>query len=331
MRPRPRKRPQTILSKKSSAKEKSRRGGSRTAPTSAKKMIPKEVLKNIRRIQITTSRMVNDVFAGQYQSVFKGRGMEFEEVREYQPGDEIRSIDWNVTARTGHPYIKKFVEERELTVMLVLDMSASCFFGTAKQLKRQLAAEFCSVLAFSAIRNNDRVGFIAFTDRIEKFIPPRKGPRHVLRVIREALYFKPEGQGTDINIALEYLNKVSRRKTITFVVSDFYSGDFKKMLSVSNKRHDIIAVTVTDPWELSLPDVGIISLEDSETGESFMLDTSDSRLRREYALNSQKRFKERNKFFQSGGVDTIDIRTDIPYAKSLFKFFRAREKRRLFR
>ena len=275
--------------------------------------------------------MVNDVFAGQYQSVFKGRGMEFEEVREYQPGDEIRSIDWNVTARTGHPYIKKFVEERELTVMLVLDMSASCFFGTAKQLKRQLAAEFCSVLAFSAIRNNDRVGFIAFTDRIEKFIPPRKGPRHVLRVIREALYFKPEGQGTDINIALEYLNKVSRRKTITFVVSDFYSGDFKKMLSVSNKRHDIIAVTVTDPWELSLPDVGIISLEDSETGESFMLDTSDSRLRREYALNSQKRFKERNKFFQSGGVDTIDIRTDIPYAKSLFKFFRAREKRRLFR
>ncbi len=275
--------------------------------------------------------MVNDVFAGQYQSVFKGRGMEFEEVREYQPGDEIRSIDWNVTARTGHPYIKKFVEERELTVMLVLDMSASCFFGTAKQLKRQLAAEFCSVLAFSAIRNNDRVGFIAFTDRIEKFIPPRKGLRHVLRVIREALYFKPEGQGTDINIALEYLNKVSRRKTITFVVSDFYSGDFKKMLSVSNKRHDIIAVTVTDPWELSLPDVGIISLEDSETGESFMLDTSDSRLRREYALNSQKRFKERNKFFQSGGVDTIDIRTDIPYAKSLFKFFRAREKRRLFR
>ncbi|MEK6567498.1 MAG: DUF58 domain-containing protein [Candidatus Omnitrophota bacterium] len=294
-------------------------------------MIPKEVLKNIRRIQITTSRMVNDVFAGQYQSVFKGKGMEFEEVREYQPGDEIRSIDWNVTARTGHPYIKKFVEERELTVMLVLDMSASGFFGTAKQLKRQLAAEFCSVLAFSAIRNNDRVGFIAFTDRKEKFIPPRKGLRHVLRVIREMLYFKPEGRGTDINSALEYLNKVSRRKTITFVVSDFYSGDFKKMLSVSNKRHDIIAVTVTDPWELNLPDVGIVSLEDSETGESFMLDTSDSRLRREYSLNAQKRLKERSKFFQSGGVDTIDIRTDIPYAKSLFKFFKAREKRRLFR
>lgn len=294
-------------------------------------VIPKEVLKNIRRIQITTSRMVNDVFAGQYQSVFKGKGMEFEEVREYQPGDEIRSIDWNVTARMGHPYIKKFVEERELTVMLVLDMSASGFFGTAKQLKRQLAAELCSVLAFSAIRNNDRVGFIAFTDRIEKFIPPRKGLRHVLRVIREALYFKPEGKGTDINIALEYLNKVSRRGTITFVVSDFYSGDFKKMLSVSNKRHDIIAVTVTDPWELSLPDMGIISLEDPETGESFMLDTSDSRLRREYSLNAQKRFKERNKFFQSGGVDTIDIRTDISYTKSLLKFFRAREKRRLFR
>lgn len=298
-------------------------------------MIPKEVLKNIRRIQITTSRMVNDVFAGQYQSVFKGKGMEFEEVREYQPGDEIRSIDWNVTARMGHPYVKKFVEERELTVMLVLDMSASCFFGTAKQLKRQLAAEFCSVLAFSAIRNNDRVGFIAFTDRIEKFIPPRKGLRHVLRVIREALYFKPEGKGTDINIALEYLNKVSSRKTITFIVSDFYLptgfADFKKMLLASNKRHDVIAVTLTDPWELSLPDMGIISLEDPETRESFMLDTSDSRVCREYLLNAQNGFKERSKFFQSGGVDTIDIRTDIPYSKSLFKFFRAREKRRLFR
>ena len=191
--------------------------------------------------------MVMDVFAGQYQSVFKGKGMEFDEVREYQPGDEIRSIDWNVTARTGHPYIKKFVEERELTVMLILDMSASCFFGTVKQLKMRLAAEICSVLAFSAIKNNDKAGLIIFTDKVEKFIPARKGIRHVLRVIREALYFKPKGKTTNLNAALEYLNKVTTRKTVTFIISDFYSSAFKKMLSAANKRHDIIAITITDP------------------------------------------------------------------------------------
>ncbi|MFA4888926.1 MAG: DUF58 domain-containing protein [Candidatus Omnitrophota bacterium] len=291
-------------------------------------MIPKEVLKNIRRIQITTSRMVQDVFAGQYQSVFKGRGMEFEEVREYQPGDEIRSIDWNVTARMGHPYVKKFVEERELTVMLVLDMSASCSFGTVKQLKSQLAAEICSVLAFSAIRNNDRVGFIAFTDRIEKFIPPRKGARHVLRVIREALCFKPCGSGTDIAMALEYLNRVTTRRAISFIISDFYSADFKKMLAVSNKRHDIIAITITDPREEELPDIGIVKLDDPETGQAFLVDTSDSRLRREYAQDSRKCLKAREMLFRSVDVDSIAVRTDAAYGQSLFRFFRARERRR---
>ncbi len=291
-------------------------------------MIPKELLRNIRRIQITTSRMVTDVFAGQYQSVFKGRGMEFDEVREYQPGDEIRSIDWNVTARMGHPYVKKFVEERELTVMLILDMSASSFFGTVNRMKMQVAAEICSVFAFSAIRNNDLVGFIAFTDRIEKFIPPRKGMRHVLRVIREALYFKPQGRKTNINAVLEYLNKVTTRKTVTFIISDFYAYNFKKMLAVSNKRHDIVAVTLTDPRELDLPDIGIVRLEDPESGETFLLDTSDSGLRKEYAENARKKIKHRESLFRSVKVDNISINTEIPYSQSLFKFFRNRERRK---
>lgn len=291
-------------------------------------MIPKEVLKNIRRIQITTSRMVSDVFAGQYQSVFKGRGIEFDEVREYQPGDEIRSIDWNVTARMGHPYIKKFVEERELTVMLILDKSASSFFGTVSRLKMQIAAEISSLLAFSAVHNNDKVGFIAFTDKVEKFVPARKGIRHVLRVIREALYFKPKGKGTDIAAALEYLNKVTTRKTVTFIISDFYSPEFKKVLSVSNKRHDIVAITITDPRELELPDVGIIQLDDSETGGRFLIDTSNPKVRKEYSLNSNKRFKEREMLFRSVNVDTIDLRTDTSYYQSLLKFFKIREKRR---
>lgn len=290
-------------------------------------MIPKDVLKKIRKIQITTSRMVNDVFAGQYQSVFKGKGMEFDEVREYQPGDEIRSIDWNVTARRGQLYVKKFVEERELTIMLVLDMSQSFYFGTTDKLKSQLAAEICSLLAFSAIKNNDKIGFIAFTDKIEKFVPPRKGRSHVLRVIREALYFKPEGKGTDISNVIEYLNKVTIRKTIAFIISDFYDTDFKKHLAIANKRHDIIAVTITDPKELDLPDAGIIEFNDAETGESFLIDTSDPFLRKEYHRKSLGRFEERQKLFRSMKVDNIDIRTEVPYHKTLFKFFKMRERR----
>jgi len=271
--------------------------------------------------------MVTDVFSGQYQSVFKGRGMEFDEVRQYQPGDEIRSIDWNVTARTGQPYVKKFVEERELTVMFLLDMSGSSYFGTVNKLKSQLAAEICSVLAFSAVKNNDKVGLIAFTDRIEKFIPPRKGLTNVLRVIREALYFKPEGNATDIPQALEYLNRVTNRKTVTFIISDFYAPDFKKPLSISNKRHDIIAVTITDPHEINLPDIGIIKLRDPETGRDFFLDSSSGPLRKEFNRKSLSRFAQRRGLFHSVGVDHVDIRTDIPYSKSLFTFFRMRERR----
>ncbi|OGW76024.1 MAG: hypothetical protein A2Z72_02040 [Omnitrophica bacterium RBG_13_46_9] len=292
-------------------------------------MIPKDVFKKIRRIQITTSRMVTDVFAGRYQSVFKGRGMEFYEVREYQPGDEIRSIDWNVTARMGHPYIKKFIEERELSVMLLLDGSMSCYFGAVGQLKIKLAAELCSVLAFSAIQNNDKVGLIIFTDRIEKFIPPRKGLRHVLRVIREALYYRPAGKGTDIASCLEYMNRITKRRTISFIISDFFDKGFKKILSTVNKKHDMVAVTITDPREIALPDVGIIKLNDAETGERFVIDTSDPGFREQYTKDAFRRMEDRKRLLRSINVDTIDIRTDIPYTKELIRFFRTRERRRL--
>ncbi|MFH1504132.1 MAG: DUF58 domain-containing protein [Candidatus Omnitrophota bacterium] len=290
-------------------------------------MIPKEILQKVRRIQITTSRMVTDVFSGQYQSVFKGRGMEFDEVREYQPGDEIRSIDWNVTARTGRPFVKKFVEERELTVMLVLDMSASSYFGTVQQFKSQLAAEICAVLAFSAVKNNDKVGLIAFSDRIEKFIPPGKGLSNVLRVVREALYFKPQGEGTDIAKAIEYLNRVTTRKTVTFIISDFYASDFKKPLSISNKRHDITAITITDPHEINLPNIGLAAFNDPESKKSFFVDTSSLKFRKEFNQNAIRKFDQRKKLFRSIGVGHIDIRTDIPYAKSLFTFFKMRERK----
>ncbi len=271
--------------------------------------------------------MVTDVFAGHYHSVFKGQGMEFEEVREYQPGDDIRSIDWNVTARTGSPFIKKFMEERELTVMLLLDMSASSFFGTSNKLKSKLAAELCSLLAMSAIKNNDRVGLIAFTDRIEKFVPPRKGLSHVLRIIREALYIKPEGKGTDITGALEYLSKTANRRTVSFIISDFHAKDYRQSLSIANKRHDIIAMSITDPRELDLPDAGIIDLEDGETGEKFAVDTSSAAVRKQYRVNALRIAGERESLFRSVNVDHIGIRTDIPYTKELYKFFRMRERR----
>ena len=290
-------------------------------------MLPKEIIKKIRRIEIKTSRLVSDVFAGQYHSVFKGRGIEFDEVREYQPGDEIRTIDWNVTARMGHPFVKKFVEERQLTVMLIMDASGSSRFGTTNQLKSEITAELCSVLAFSAIKNNDNVGLIIFTDRVEKFIPPRKGSRHVLRVIREALYYKPQGQGTDINVALEYLNKVLRKKSVCFLISDFFAADFKKQLKVANKHHDVIAVTVTDPRETELPNAGILQLEDAETRENIFLDTSLLKTREEFRQRSQGILSERKKSLRQSGVDVIEIRTDLPYVESLLRFFRTRGKR----
>ncbi|KJR43045.1 protein of unknown function DUF58 [Candidatus Magnetoovum chiemensis] len=290
-------------------------------------MLPAEVIKNIRKIQIKTKRLVKNGFAGRYHSVFKGQGMEFDEVRQYQPGDDIRSIDWNVTARMGEPFIKKFVEERELTIIFLLDLSLSCAFATVNQLKRTLAAELFSVLALSALNNNDKAGLIAFTDRIEKALHPKKGMQHVLRVIREALYLTPESSGTNIKTAIEYLNKITKRRTITFIISDFYDETYEKALTIAAKRHDIIAITITDPVEVSLPNAGLIALEDAETGESFLIDSSSSLIRQRYEEKAKTLFDKRRELFQSINVDHIDIRTNIPYAQTLIKFFATRQKR----
>ena len=290
-------------------------------------MIPKEILRQIRRIHITTRHMVTDVFAGQYHSIFKGRGMEFDEVRQYCPGDDVRTIDWNVTARTGTPYVKKFVEERELTVMILMDLSASNYFGTVNKIKRQLAAEICSLLALSAIENNDRAGFIAFTDRIEKFVPARKGIRQALRIIREALYYTPENKKTNIAAALEYLNRVCRRRAVIFIISDFYDDAYEKPLSIANKRHDITAITITDPREIDLPSVGIISLVDPETNRRFLIDTDSLLTKKEFHQNALKIMEERKRIFSRIGVDSVDLRTDIPYVNTLLKFFKLRRVR----
>jgi uncharacterized protein (DUF58 family) len=290
-------------------------------------MIPKEILRKVQRIQITTRHMVTDVFAGEYESVFKGRGMEFDEVREYQPGDEIRTIDWNVTARMGHPYVKRFVEERELTVMLVVDASSSGKFGTVKQLKNELAAEICAVLAFAAIKNNDKVGLIIFTDRIEKFVPPKKGTTHVLRAIRELLYFQPQHRETNIAVALEYLRKVTTRRTVTFLVSDFMSAGYEKPLRIANKRHDIIAITITDPRELELPQIGFVELQDAETGEILLIDTTDANTRKAFNVLNTRQLRDREELFRSMEVDAIDVRTDRPYVEPIMHFFRMRERR----
>jgi uncharacterized protein (DUF58 family) len=290
-------------------------------------MLPKEVLRKIRRIEITTSKLVTDFLSGQYESVFKGRGIEFDEVREYLPGDEIRTIDWNVTARMGHPYVKKYVEERQLTVMILLDASSSSSFGTTKRFKKELAAEVSAVLAFAAIQNNDRVGLIIFTDRIEKFVPPRKGLPHVLRVVREALYFNPKGKGTDIASALRYLDNVITRRAVVFVISDFLAKDFRKPLSIANKKHDVVAITIADPRESELPNAGIIELVDAETSNTFTLDTSSLKVRERYAKKARDMRDERAKLFGSVGVDHIDISTDKSYLEEFIKFFRMRKRR----
>ncbi len=289
-------------------------------------MIPKEIVQRVRQIEIRTKHLVNDAFSGEYHSVFKGRGMEFAEVREYEPGDDIRSIDWNVTARTGRPYIKRFTEERELTVMLLVDASGSGNFGTGNQMKGEIAVELCALLAFAAIKNNDRVGLLIFTDRIEKFIPPRKGRTHVLRVIRELLYGRPEGTGTDIAQALEYMNRVINRRSVVFLASDFLSSDFDTALRIANKRHDLVAITMTDPRELSIPPVGLIELEDSETGEEILVDTSDEAWRQAYQKHNKSLREARDQMFRVMGIDTIHVHTDRPYIDSVIQFFSKRER-----
>ena len=290
-------------------------------------MIPKEILRKVRQIEIRTNREVTDVLGGQYHSVFKGRGMEFEEVREYMPGDEVRSIDWNVTARFGHPFIKKFKEERELTVMLVVDVSASGQFGSGQQSKNELAAELGAVLAFSAIRNNDKVGVILFTDRIEKYVAPKKGRRHVLRVVREILAFQPTGTGTNLTKALDYLNRVQPKRAVTFVLSDFQDAGFEKKLRLAGRRHDVIALSLRDPREEILPAVGLVELRDAETGAQAVVDTFDPRVRATFTDRAKARVEMLQEMFRSASVDQIEIRTDIDYMRPLVKFFRMRERR----
>ena len=290
-------------------------------------MIPKEILKKVKRIEIQTRGLVNDVFSGEYHSVFKGRGMEFSEVREYQIGDDIRTIDWNVSARMGHPFVKIFEEERELTVMLLVDVSSSGDFGSYERMKGEIASEICALLAFSAIKNNDKVGLIIFTDRIEKFVPPKKGKTHVLRVLRELLYHKPEGKGTDISEALEYLSRVITRRSVVFLVSDFINTSYERALQIANKKHDIVAITITDPREVSLPAVGFVELEDAESGEVVLVDTSSVDVRDLFENKTERNKIERDKLFRSMNVDYIDISTATSYVEPLIKFFRMRAKR----
>jgi len=290
-------------------------------------MIPQEVMQEIRRIQIRTNHMVNDILTGQYESVFKGQGMEFKEVREYVPGDEIRLIDWNVTARTGVPHVKLLAEERELTVMLLVDASGSGRFGSVHRFKNELAAELCAVLAISAIKNNDKVGLIIFTDDVELYVPPSKGRRHVLRVIREILFFEPKGRKTDIPGALHFLNGITKRRAVTFLVSDFMADGYEVPMRVAAKRHDLIAVVVSDPREADLPDVGLLCVQDAETGREVLVDTSNAGVREDYAKEARKRAAERDRIFRRNKVDAIHVRTDRPYVEEIYRFFRMRERR----
>lgn len=289
-------------------------------------MIPTELIQKVRNIEIKTRNVVDSILSGGYHSAFKGKGMEFSEVREYTDGDDIRAIDWNVTARMGSPFVKKHIEERELTVMLMVDASASGDFGTCNKFKGEIAVELCALLAFSAIKNSDRVGLIIFTSEVERYIPPQKGRNHVLRVIREMLYFKPEHTGTDLNNALRFLNRVLTKKAVVFLVSDFFAGTFEKALRVSARRHDLIACTVSDPRELQFPAIGMVELEDAETGETVLVDSGSLSFRKLYAQTASERRQKTALLFQTNGVDEIAISTETEYVEPLIRFFKKRER-----
>jgi uncharacterized protein (DUF58 family) len=288
----------------------------------------REILKKVRRIEIRTKRLVDDIISGEYHSSFKGQGMEFDEVREYLPGDDVRQIDWNVTARYGTPFIKKFAEERELTVIILMDASGSKRFGTADYFKSELAAELTALLAFAAIKNNDKVGMISFSDRIEKFIPPKKGRQNVLRLVREVLYFRPEGLGTDIRGALEYFNRVIKRRAVLFIISDFADQDFEKPLMIANQKHDVVAVNITDPRELTIPASGLMFLEDAETGHRMWVDTASRDFRELYEEKARERQEEIATLFRHLNVDYVSLSTDGSYIEPLTKFFKMRELKR---
>ena len=289
--------------------------------------MPPDILRQVKLLELRTRGLVNTLFAGEYRSVFKGQGMEFSEVREYQPGDEVRSIDWNVTARMRKPYVKRYIEERELTVMLAVDLSGSERFGTQRRFKSELASELAAVLAMSAIRNNDRVGAVLFSDRIEHVVPPRKGRRHALRLVRDLLVFEPVGKGTDLAAALDYTGKMLAHKSIIFVVSDFQSPDLEQPLKLLAQRHDVVAVTVDDPSEETLPDIGLARFVDPETGESLDVDTSDPDVRARFAGAVAEELTLRRRMFRRLAIDEIPVRTDAGVVDPLIKFFRTRETR----
>ena len=291
-------------------------------------MIPQDLLKKVRRIELRTSRLVDDVFAGSFHSAFKGRGMEFEEVRQYQIGDDVRTIDWNVSARFGVPFVKLYREERELTVMLLVDVSASQHFGTHEQFKDELVAEICATLAISAIRNNDKVGLICFTDQIETYIPPRKGSKHVLRVIRELLAIKPEGRGTDLGNALEFLRKIQKKRSIVFLVSDMQDREWQKPLQIANRRHDVVVVNIEDVAESTLPNVGLIRIEDPESGNTKVIDTSSNRVRKAWKQLATERQIAIEQTLRRCKVDQIQIKTGEPFTAALRQFFGRRKGRR---
>lgn len=290
-------------------------------------MIPKELIKALRKIEITTNRLATEQLSGNYTSGFKGQGLAFREVRQYQAGDDVRTIDWNVSARMHEAYVKVFVEEREMTVMLVVDLSASEAFGTRRTSKAQLAAEVAALCAFSAIKHNDRVGLILSTDQIEKIVPPKKGQKHVMRVVREILGARPEHTGTDLSIALETLYHVARRRSVAFVLSDFYASGYERTLSLTAARHDVIPVMLVDPRDEKLPDVGLAHFEDPETGETILVDTSDARVRAYYKDRMRQAREAHVKVFRKLGLDHVVVRTDQPYIKPLRDLFARRARR----
>ncbi|MBU4201636.1 MAG: DUF58 domain-containing protein [Candidatus Altiarchaeales archaeon] len=289
----------------------------------------REILSNVRRVELRTKRFVDSIFQGAYKSTFKGRGIEFSEVREYQPGDDIRTIDWNVTARFGHPYVKEFIEERDLTILIAFDISGSLDFGTQSNLKKDTATELIASIAFSALRNNDRVGLILFSNRVEKYIPPRKGRKQVMRVIRETLYHEPEEKATDLNQGLEFISRITRKKAIVFFISDFNEPveNYAKSMRILGKKHDLISVNIRDLREEEIPDVGLVSLEDGETGEQILVDTSDEEFRRNFIELANEQRERTTRFHRSNGIDIIDIRTDYDWTKEMIKFFGIRRRR----
>ena len=292
-------------------------------------MLTNDLIARIRRIEITTRKLVNDSFAGEYQSVFKGRGMEFDEVRQYHPGDDVRSIDWNVTARTGEPYVKSYIEERELTVMLVVDLSGSGDFGTRNRFKRELAVELAAVMSFAATTNNDRVGLLLFTDRVESLVPPRKGRSHVLRMVRDLLVFQPVGSGTDISLALDTVHQMLKRRSIVFLVSDFLADpeSYRQAMLVTNRRHDVVAFDLSDPLEHEIADVGIMALEDAESGELRWVDTGSMEWRQEFTDRVARLEQGKRDVFTAAGVDRVGVTTDQDYVAEVGAFFKNRLRR----